>query len=217
MFMSANERVAMTLTTLKTKINRREIDTIIVAFPDVFGRLVGKRFTGEFFFEQVASHGTHACNYLLTVDIDMRPDFSTLRALPWQEGSALVICDFRHHDGSLVEEAPRTVLRRQLEGLAKKRLACNIASELEFYLFNHTYHEAFLADYHGLSPSSDYRIDYHTMQTLRDEPLFRSIRNLMRAAGVPVENSKGEWGRGQHEINLTYTTPVEMADNHILF
>src|SRR5258708_2501091 len=235
--MSANERGPMTLTTLKAKINRREIDTVIVAFPDVFGRLVGKRFTGEFFLEQVAAHGTHACNYLLTVDIDMepmsgfnlanwekgfgdfemRPDFATLRALPWQEGSAVVICDFLHHDGSMVEEAPRAVLKRQLEGLAKKRLTCNIASELEFYLFNHTYHEAFLADYHGLSPSSDYRIDYHTMQTLRDEPLFRAVRNLMRAAGVPVENSKGEWGRGQHEINLTYTTPVEMADNHILF
>jgi len=117
----------MTLTTLKAKINRREIDTVIVAFPDVFGRLVGKRFTGEFFLEQVAAHGTHACNYLLTVDIDMepmggfnlanwekgfgdfelRPDFATLRALPWQEGSALVICDFLHHDGSLVEETPR--------------------------------------------------------------------------------------------------------------
>src|SRR6266700_7260769 len=163
MFMSANKHIPMKLATLRGKISRGEIDTIIVAFPDVFGRLVGKRFTGEFFLEQVAMHGTHARNYLLTVDIDMepmsgfnlanwekgfgafemRPDFGMLRALPWQERSALVICDFLHHDGSLVEEAPRTVLKRQLEALAKKRLTCNIASELEFYLFNHTYHEAF--------------------------------------------------------------------------
>src|SRR6266576_1016439 len=150
MSMSAIKTIPMPMPTLKAKINRGEIDTIVVAFPDVFGRLVGKRFTGEFFLEQVAAHGTHACNYLLTVDIDMgpmsgfnlanwekgfgdfelRPDFATLRALPWQEGSALVICDFAHHDGKLVEEAPRTALKRQLENLAKKRLACNIASEL---------------------------------------------------------------------------------------
>src|SRR6266700_2062699 len=142
MFMSADKHIPMTLTTLKAKINRREIDTIIVAFPDVFGRLVGKRFTGEFFFEQVASHGTHACNYLLTVDIDMepmsgfnlanwekgfgdfelRPDFSTLRLLPWQPSTALCICDFLHHDGRQVEETPRTVLRRQVELLAQKKL-----------------------------------------------------------------------------------------------
>src|SRR6266404_9557905 len=235
MFMSANKHIPMKLATLRSKISRGEIDTIIVAFPDVFGRLVGKRFTGEFFLEQVAAHGTHACNYLLTVDIDMepmsgfnlanwekgfgdfemKPDFSTLRALPWQPGAALVICDFSHHDGRLVEEAPRTVLQRQVAAL--KKLACNIAGELEFYLFNHSYHEAFRADYRDLSPSSDYRIDYHTMQTARDEPLFRSIRNQMRAAGVPVENSKGEWGRGQHEINLTYAAPVKMADNQTIF
>jgi len=123
-------------------------------------------------------------------DFELRPDFATLRALPWQEGSALVICDFAHHDGRLVEEAPRTALKRQLENLAKKRLACNIASELEFYLFNHTYHEAFVADYRELSPSSDYRIDYHTMQTLRDEPLFRSIAISCGLRECPLKTAK---------------------------
>jgi glutamine synthetase len=227
----------MNLATLKTRIKKGEIDTVILAFPDVFGRLVGKRLTGQFFLEQAGTHGTHACNYLLTVDIDMepmsgfnlanwekgfgdfemRPDFSTLRELPWQPGAALVLCDFRHHNGHIVEEAPRSVLQRQVEALAKKKLSANLAGELEFYLFNHTYHEAFRADYRDLSPSSDYRIDYHTLQTARDEPLFSSIRNLMRAAGVPVESSKGEWGRGQHEVNLTYAQPVEMADNQTIF
>jgi glutamine synthetase len=227
----------MTLQTLTTKIKRGEVDTVIVAFPDVFGRLVGKRFTGQFFLEHAAHHGTHACNYLLTVDIDMepltgfkvanwekgfgdfqmRPDLSTLRAIPWQAGTALVICDFVHEGGPAVEEAPRTILMRQVEALAKKQFTCQIASELEFYLFNQSYHQAFAAGYRDLTASSDYRIDYHTMQPARDEALFRAIRNYMVEAGVPVENSKGEWGRGQHEINLTYSRPILMADRHILF
>jgi glutamine synthetase len=227
----------MTFQTLKTKIKRAEIDTVIVSFPDVFGRLVGKRFTGQFFLDHVSHHGTHGCNYLLTVDIEMepmtgfkvanwekgfgdfemRPDLSSLRLLPWQPGAALVLCDFRHHGGKLVHEAPRTVLQQQVDVLARKKLTCNIASELEFFLFNNSYHQAFESDYRNLTPSSDYRIDYHTMQTTRDESLFRSVRNLMGAARVPVESSKGEWGRGQHEVNFTYAQPVTMADRHSVF
>ena len=227
----------MNLQTLKAKVKAGEIDTVVVAFPDVFGRLVGKRFTGRFFLEHVAQHGTHGCNYLLTVDIDMepqtgfklanwekgfgdfefRPDLATLRPITWLPATALVLCDFCHQDGSLVEEAPRSVLRRQIESLTGKRLACNIASELEFFLFNETFHDAQAADYRNLIPSSDYRIDYHTMQPARDEALFRVIRNGMDAAGVPVESSKGEWGRGQHEINFTYAEPLLMADRHALF
>jgi glutamine synthetase len=227
----------MDLATLKTKIKRGDIDTVVVAFPDVFGRLVGKRFTGTFFLDHVAQEGTHGCNYLLTVDIEMepltgfavanwekgfgdfqfRPDLATVRSLPWQPGAALVLCDFAHHDGAPVAEAPRTVLQQQVAALAKKRLLCQIASELEFFLFNTSYHDAFAADYRNLTPSSDYRIDYHTMQPARDEALFRTIRNQMAAARVPVESSKGEWGRGQHEINFTYGTPIEMADLHTVF
>src|ERR1051325_9409435 len=145
----------MNLQTLKTKIKSGAIDTVIIAAPDVFGRLVGKRFTGKFFLDSVAAHGTHACNYLLTVNLEMdpqdgfklanceqgfgdfalRPDLSTLRVLPWQQGTALVLCDFTHHDGRLVEEAPRSVLRRQVELLAKKKLSACLASELEVFLF----------------------------------------------------------------------------------
>jgi len=227
----------MNLQSLKLKIKRGEIDTVIVAVPDVFGRLVGKRVTGQFFLDRVAEHGTHGCNYLLTVDIEMepmsgfklanwekgfgdfalRPDLSTLRVLPWLPATALVLCDFRQPNGKPVEEAPRAVLQRQVDSLSQKRLICNIASELEFFLFHASYHDAFLADYRNLTPSSDYRIDYHTMQPARDEALFRSLRNGMAAAGVPVESSKGEWGRGQHEINFTYAQPVPMADMHTLF
>lgn len=227
----------MNLPSLKSKIKSGEIDTVIVAFPDVFGRLVGKRFTGRFFLDSVAGHGTHGCNYLLTVniemdpmdgfklanwekgfgDFEMRPDPATIRALPWQAATALVICDSHHHDGKPVEEAPRSVLRCQVERLAKRKLVCSIASELEFFLFRDTYHDAFQSEYRHLTPSSDYRIDYHTMQPAADEPLMRAVRNQMCAARVPVENSKGEWGRGQHEINFRHDQPLPMADMHVVF
>lgn len=227
----------MNLQTLRAKVKSSEIDTVIVAFPDVFGRLMGKRFTGSYFVESVARDGTHACNYLLTVDIEMepmtgfqlanwekgfgdfemRPDLKTLRALPWQPGTSLIICDFHHHDGKVVAESPRAVLQRQIDLLARRKLICNIASELEFFLFNTSYHDAFAANYRDLTPSSDYRVDYQIMQPTRDEPLFRSIRNMMGEAGVPIESSKGEWGRGQHEINFPYADPIGIADMHVLF
>ena len=227
----------MTLDALTGRIDSGEIDTVIVAFPDVFGRLMGKRFTGRTFVDTVAHHGTHGCNYLLTVDIEMepqtgfrlanwesgfgdfefRPDLSTLRVLPWQPATALVICHFHHHDGRQVAEAPRSVLQSQVDKVAKRGLVCNIASELEFFLFNTSYHDAFTSGYRALPPSSDYRIDYHIRQPTQDEPLFRQVRNDMLAADVPVESSKGEWGRGQHEINFIYNEPARVADMHVVF
>jgi len=227
----------MNLASLKTKIRRGEIDTVLVVFPDVFGRLIGKRMTAHFFVDKVLSGGTHSCNYLLTLNMEMdplsgfklanwekgfgdfamQPDTSTLRILPWQPGAALIICDLQHHNGGLVAEAPRSVLINQLAVLAGKKLTCNIASELEFFLFNHTYPEAFAAKYNNLTPASDYRIDYHTLQPARDENIFRAMRNFMDAAGVPVESSKGEWGRGQHEVNFIYDEPLVVADRHLVF
>lgn len=227
----------MTLKQLTQQVRTGQIDTVIVALPDPFGRLVGKRFRADLFLKSVATHGTHGCNYLLTVNLDMdpldgfevanwaagfgdfalHPDLDTLRAIPWQPGAALVMCDHLKHDGSLVDESPRSVLRRQLARLKPKGLTCYCASELEFYLFNQTYHSAFTSGYRDLLPSSDYRIDYHLMQPTRDEPLMRAIRNGMTAARVPVESSKGEWSRGQHEINFLYDEPLAMADMHVLF
>jgi glutamine synthetase len=227
----------MTANELRARIEEGEIDTVIVAIPDVFGRLVGKRFTGQFYLDSVAEHGTHGCNYLLTVNIEMdpmdgfklanweagfgdfamHPDNSTIRILPWQPGAALVICDFQRDDGSYVLEAPRSLLRRQVERLAEKGFVAKLASELEFYLFNNSYSAAFAEGYRNLTPSSDYRIDYHTMQPARDEGLFRAVRNQMCAAGVPVESSKGEWGRGQHEVNFVYGDALPVADMHTVF
>lgn len=227
----------MTLAQLKSRVRSGKIDTVIVGVPDPFGRLVGKRFRADTFLESVVAHGTHVCNYLLTVnmemdpldgfqvaswdagfgDFEMRPDLDTLRALPWQPGAVLVLCDFLRQDGSLVEEAPRSVLRRQLDRLRKAGVTCFCASELEFYLFNQTYHDAYTRGYRDLQPSSDYRIDYHLMHPTRDEPLMRALRNGMTTARVPVESSKGEWSRGQHEVNFTYAEPMPMADMHVVF
>ena len=223
---------------LAQKIDTGEIDTVLMVFPDHGGRLVGKRLTAPYFREQ-ADEGTHGCNYLLTVNIEMdplegfkfaswdqgygdfamKPDMSSLRLLPWQKGAAMVICDVFKEEGGLVDEAPRSILRKQLDRLEKLGLTCNIASELEFFLFNTTYHDANGAGYaeRALIPSSDYRIDYHTMQTTRDEPIMHALRQQMPGAGVRVESTKGEWGKGQHEVNFVYDKPIPMADGHCVF
>jgi glutamine synthetase len=227
----------MTLADLENHVAAGDIDTVVTVFPDVFGRLVGKRFTARTFLDQIAVHGTHACNYLLTLNIEMDPqegfqlanwekgfgdfemrvDLETLRLLPWESGAAMVLCDLHHHGGARVEEAPRSVLRRQLERLAAHGLKCNLASELEFFLFNNSFHDAHARGYRDLSPSSDYRIDYHTMQTARDEAIMRAIRNQMPLARIPIESTKGEWGRGQHEANFIYDEPLPIADLHVIF
>jgi len=227
----------MDMNALGAKVESGEVDTVVVVFPDVFGRLVGKRLTAEHFLRHVADGGTHGCNYLLTLNIEMdpldgftlanweagfgdfamKPDLSTIRLLPWQQATAMAICDLYHEDGRLVAEAPRSVLRRQLDRLAAKGLSCRMASELEFFLFNSTYHDAFASGYGRLEPSSDYRIDYHTMQPARDEPIIGALRRQMQGARVPVESSKGEWGKGQHELNFVYDEPLPMADGHVVF
>lgn len=218
-------------------IKAGQIDTIQVAGPDMASRLVGKRFTADCFLSQLVKGSTHGCNYLFAVDLTMepqdgyalanweagfgdfelRPDLNAIFLIPWEASSALVFCDFHHHDGKLVEQAPRTILRRQVERLESLGLRANIASELEFFLYNEDYDAAARMDHTGLTAASSYRIDYHILQTGREEPLIREIRNQMLAAGLPIENSKGEWGVGQHEINMTYADPMLMADRHVIF
>ena len=227
----------MDLKALSAKIEAGQVDTILVVFPDVFGRLVGKRLAARHFIDHVAEGGTHGCNYLLTLNIEMdpldgfqlanweagfgdfamKPDAATLRLLPWQQATAMVICDLHHENGQPVAEAPRSVLRRQVERLASKGLVCQTASELEFFLFNTTFHDAFTTGYTKLEASSDYRIDYHTMQPTRDEPIIGALRRQMEGARVPVESSKGEWGKGQHELNFVHDQPLPMADGHVVF
>jgi len=223
---------------LDADIRAGEIDTVLVVFPDLQGRLMGKRVTGHFFLDEVLGNGVEACNYLLALDVDMeplpgyrfanweqgygdvkaRPDLATLRRVPWLERTALVVCDVVDAEtGEPVEVSPRRILQRQVERAAALGYSVKCGSELEFYLFRESYDEAAARGYADLTPHSNVIEDYHILQTTRDEYLIRQIRNGMDGAGVPVEFSKGEAGRGQHEINLRYADPVEMADRHVIY
>ena len=222
-------------------INRDEIDTVLMVFPDQQGRFMGKRLTGRYFLEDVLEGGEgaiHACNYLLAVDMEMepipgyayanwdtgygdlamRPDMTTLRNVPWLEKTALVICDvFDEETGEPVEVAPRQILKRQIQRAADAGYTVKCGSELEFYMFKDSFEEAAGKGYRGLQPHSDYIMDYHILQTTKDEYMIRQFRNHMDNAGVPVEFSKGEFGRGQQEINLRYSDALTMADRHSVY
>jgi glutamine synthetase len=222
---------------LERLVGGGDIDTVLVAFPDMQGRLVGKRVTGPFFLDRVAHGGMHACAYLLTVDVDMEPlpgyrlaswatgyqdshavcDLGTLRRIPWLEKTALVLCDLEDEHGRPIEEAPRRVLRRQVERAAALGLRALVASELEFYLFRDSYEAAARKRYQGLEPIGGYREDYHILQTTKEEFVVRDIRNGMLGAGIPVESSKGEWSPGQEEINFTYGDALPTADDHAVY
>ncbi len=212
------------------------IDTVVLAFTDAYGRLVGKRFDVEFFLDSI-DDGTHACDYLLAVDMEMEPvpgyvfasweqgygdvhllpDLGTLRLAAWADRTAIVLCDLvddTTHEA--VGVAPRSILRRQLFRLSAMGHTAMAASELEFFIFDDTYREAHAKGYHGLEPAGWYIEDYHLLSTSRVEPYVRAARQALSASGIAVENSKGEWGRGQHELNIRYADVLEMADRHTL-
>jgi glutamine synthetase len=213
------------------------LDTVVVCFPDMYGRPVGKRVTPDFFSSHVAEHGIEACEYVLAVDVDMtpmpgyrfanwdtgygdvvcRPDYATSRLIPWQPGTALVIADLYDESGEPVEVSPRQILRHQLDRAAKRGLQVDCATELEFFLFRDSYEEAAAAGYKDLTPHTWTIEDYQLLQTAREEYILRRIRNEMRGADIPVEFSKGEAGRGQHEVNVTYAGALETADRHLVF
>ncbi|MFE2059754.1 glutamine synthetase family protein [Streptomyces sp. NPDC059446] len=222
---------------LRVLVERGEIDTVVLAFPDMQGRLQGKRFAAAFFLDEVLEHGTEGCNYLLAVDTDMntvdgfamsswsngygdfamRPDLATLRRVPWHEGTALVMADLAWEDGTPVVAAPRQILRRQLERLAAHGLTAHVGTELEFIVFKDTYEQAWDRDYRGLTPASQYNIDYSVLGTGRIEPLLRRIRNEMAAAGLTVESAKGECNPGQHEIVFRYDEALVTCDQHAVY
>jgi glutamine synthetase len=222
---------------LAALVRRGEIDTVLTVFPDGFGRLMGKRVVARHFLDHAVEDGVHACIYLFTTDVEMEPlpgfrltswergygdmklvpDLGTLRRIPWLPATALVFCDVRDETGAPIEEAPRWVLKRQVARAAALGYTVKTASELELYCFRESFEEARARRYQSLTPVSTYLEDYHILQTTREEPLIRAIRNGMEGAGVDVEASKGEWGRGQEEINLAYAEPVEMADRTALY
>jgi glutamine synthetase len=182
------------------------VDTVVVAFPDMHGRPVGKRVTADFFSAHVAEHGIEACDYLLAVDVDMNP-LPGYRFTNWDTGYGDVVC--------LV--SPRQMLRRQLERAAERGLRVCSATELEFFLFQDSYESAAEAGWRGLTPHTSTIEDYQLLQTAREEYVLRRIRNEMRGADIPVEFSKGEAGRGQHEVNVTYDEALSTADRHLVF
>ena len=228
----------LTLDELRARVAQGEIETVVAGFTDHYGRLMGKRFDAEMFVDQVAGSGGHACNYLLTVDMEMEPvpgyrfanwelgygdfhlvpDLATLRLASWLDRSALVICDV--HDEKKhapVAVTPRSILRRQVEAASKQGFTGFAATELEHYLFQTSYRQAAQQGYRDLEPAGWYLEDYHILQGTRTESFHAAARRHLKLSGVPVETSKGEWGRGQHELNVRYAEALEMADRHVVF
>ncbi|MFE7236191.1 glutamine synthetase family protein [Streptomyces sp. NPDC001231] len=222
---------------LRALVASGEIDTVVLAFPDMQGRLQGKRFAARFFLDEVLRHGTECCNYLLAVDAEMNtvegyemsswdrgygdfamlPDLATLRRVPWNRATAMLMADLAWEDGSPVVAAPRQILRRQLERLAELGYTANVGTELEFIVFKDSYEQAWDAGYQGLTPVNQYNVDYSVLGTGRIEPLLRRICNEMSAAGLTVESAKGECNPGQHEIVFRYDEALVTCDQHAVY
>ena len=222
---------------LRDAVRAGEIDTVIVAMTDMQGRLQGKRFHAQFFLDEVAVHGTEACAYLLAVDTEMNtvdgyaltswdsgygdfalaPDLATMRAVPWQPGTALVLADVRDLDGRPVRPSPRQVLQAQLDRVGELGWTCLAGTELEFVVFEGSYERAWDSGYRELTPANRYNADYSVLGTGRIEPLLREIRNSMAGAGMTVESAKGECNPGQHEIAFRYADALTTADNHAIY
>jgi glutamine synthetase len=233
----ADRQPPLALDELRALVASGEIDTVVLAFPDMQGRLQGKRFAAPFFLDEVVEHGTEGCNYLLAVDAEMNtvdgyemsswergygdfamhPDLTTLRRIPWHEGTALVVADLAWNDGSPVVAAPRQILRRQLERLAEYGYTAHAGTELEFIVFRDSYEQAWDSGYQDLTPANQYNIDYSVLGTGRIEPLLRRIRNEMTGAGLTVESAKGECNPGQHEIVFKYDEALVTCDQHAVY
>ena len=228
-----NDRL-LTVHDLKRRIAEGDIDTVVVAFTDMQGRLQGKRMHAAYFAEHVLADGTEGCNYLLAVDIEMNTvsgyamsswdrgygdmmfvlDLDTIRLLRHLPGTAMVQCDLSWLDGADVAASPRTILKRQVAAAADRGLVALAGTELEFIAFDETYENAWRTGYRDLRPANLYNVDYSIIGTSRIEPLLREIRNTCYAAGMDVESAKGECNLGQHEIGFLYADVVTTADNH---
>ena len=222
---------------LDEMVRQDKVRTVIVAFTDHYGRLVGKSYDGELFVESAHKHGTHACDYLLTTDMEMTPvpgysfanwasgygdvhlvpDLGGLRVANWLDRTAIVLCDVKNSQGSYVPVAPRSILRRQVERAHNLSLTTAAASELEYYLFVNSYRDAGSKGCVGLEEAGWYSEDYHILQGTRNEHFTAAVREHLKQSGIPVESSKGEWGIGQHEVNVRHAEALEMADRHVLF
>jgi len=226
-----------TLEQLRVEVGEGNIDTVVVAFTDMQGRLAGKRLAADYFLDDVVGHHIEGCNYLLAVDVEMNtvdgfamsswetgygdfvlvPDMSTLRRVPWHEATAMVLADLTWHDGSPVVASPRQILKAQTDRLAERGLHGLAGTELEFIVYRDTYEHAQATSYRGLTPANTYNVDYSVLGTARIEPLLRRLRNGMAGAGLQVESAKGECNLGQQEIAFRYADAVTTCDNHSIY
>lgn len=234
----AELRGMLTPEALGERVAADEIETVLVVFTDHYGRFMGKRFDAEFFLDSIVNGGTHGCDYLLTVDMEMEPvpgyryanwergygdfhmvpDLATLRVASWLDKTAMVLCDIEDERAhQRVAVAPRTILRRQIERAAKAGYTPMAAGELEYYLFSDSFKQAATKGYTGLDPAGWYIEDYHALQGSREEAFNAAVRRHLKWSGIPVENSKGEWGLGQHELNVRYTDVLNMADRQSIY
>ena len=228
----------LSLDQLRSQMQSGLINTVLAVFPDLYGRFVGKRFDAQYFVDTVAGAGTHACDYLLTVDMEMepvagyalanwekgygdfhlQPDFNSLRVADWLDATAMVICDVEDPGThQAVSAAPRGMLRRQIEAAGQLGFDAMAGSEVEYYIFRDSYRDAATKKYTDLEPAGWYIEDYHTLQGSRCEQLNGAVRQHLSRSGVPVECTKGEWGLGQHELNIRYCDVLEMADRHSVY
>ncbi|MGW5238819.1 glutamine synthetase family protein [Monashia sp. NPDC004114] len=228
----------LTLAQLRLEIDSGDIDTVVVAFTDMQGRLQGKRLHGRYFLDHVLVQGTEGCNYLLAVDVEMNTvdgyaisswergygdmffdlDLTTLRRTPGARHSATIQCDLTWLDGTgAVAQAPRSVLKAQVDRAAQLGQAAYCGTELEFIVFEDSYEAAWDRGYTGMTPANRYNVDYSILGGDRVEPLLREIRNEMYAAGAIVEGAKGECNFGQHEIAFLYDEVVRTCDNHVIY
>jgi glutamine synthetase len=233
----ADARPPLTVDELRALVGSGDVDTVVVAFTDMQGRLQGKRIHARFFLDRVLEHGTEACNYLLAVDVDMNtvdgyamsswergygdfvlaPDLSTLRRVPWQPGTAMLLADLTWLDGAAVLASPRQILRRQADFLAQRGLTAFTGTELEFCVYRDTYEDAWKRGYRDLTPANLYNVDYSMLGTAKIEPLLRRIRVEMAGAGLRPESAKGECNLGQHEIAFRYTDALTTSDNPSIY
>ncbi len=227
----------MTLERLRTGYGTGEIETVVLAFTDMQGRLQGKRLSAEFFLKEVAENYSEGCNYLLAVDVDMNtvdgyemsswargygdfvlvPDMGTLRHVPWHESTVLVLADLAWLDGTPVVASPRQILKAQAKRLADRGWRAMAGTELEFIVYRDSYEQAAAKNYSGLIPANQYNVDYSILGTSRIEPLLRRVRNEMAGAGMYVESAKGECNLGQHEIAFRYADAISTCDNHSIY
>jgi glutamine synthetase len=228
---------ALTVEDVRHLVDHGEVDTVLVAITDMQGRLQGKRLHARYFLDVVLEHPTEGCSYLLAVDVDMntvagyamsswssgygdfvmQPDLSTLRRVPWQPGTVMVLADLQWEDGSPVVASPRQILARQTARLADAGMAAYVGTELEFLVFRDTYEQAWSAGYRNLTPANQYNVDYSLLGTARIEPLLRRIRNDMTGVGLAVESAKGECNLGQHEITFRYDEASSACDGHVIY